>query len=90
MSMKTLGELVHLHESTVSRYEKGSIMSLDIDTLKEFARVLDVSVSYLMCMDDKPSGQIDWNKKLGEFNFTADEIQEIINFAKYITSKRTE
>ena len=38
MSMKHLGELVHLHESTISRYEKGGIMALDVEKLKEFAR----------------------------------------------------
>ena len=120
MSMKTLGELVQLHESTVSRYEKGGIMSLDIDKMKEFARVLDVSVSYLMCMDDKSSdhqrmrkemtieelaiecGISDemlersftmmkqWCEEIGEFNFTEEESTEIINFAKYIMTKRAE
>lgn len=120
MSMKTLGELVQLHESTVSRYEKGGIMSLDIDKLKEFARVLDVSVSYLMCMDEPSSdhqrirkemtieelaiecGISDemmersffmmkqWHEVVGEFNFTEEERTEIINFAKYIISKRNE
>lgn len=91
ISMKKLGELVNLHESTISRYEKGGIMALDIDKLKEFAKVLDVSVSYLMCMDEQPAAQVlDWNKELGEFNFTDSETQEIINFARYIISKRTE
>lgn len=48
MSMKKLGELVNLHESTISRYEKGEIMSLDIEKLKEFAKALDVTPAYLM------------------------------------------
>ena len=48
MSMKTLGEKVNLHESTVSRYENGEIQVLDVEKMKEFADALDISASYLM------------------------------------------
>ena len=48
LSMKKLGEMLNLHESTISRYEKGEIQALDIDKLKEFADVLNVSPMYLM------------------------------------------
>ena len=53
MSMKDLGLKVNLHESTVSRYEKGDIKALDIDKLKEFAIALDTSPSYLMGWEDE-------------------------------------
>lgn len=52
MSMKRLGELVHLHESTISRYEKGEIMALDIDKLKEFAIALDVPPTFLLGFEE--------------------------------------
>lgn len=52
MSMKTLGKKVNLHESTISRYEKGEIQSLDIEKIKEFAKALDISISYLISWDD--------------------------------------
>lgn len=48
ISMKELGQKVGLHESTISRYEKGEIQSLDIEKLKEFAQALNVSASYLI------------------------------------------
>lgn len=48
ISMRELGEKVGLHESTISRYEKGEIQSLDIEKLKEFAKALNVSASYLI------------------------------------------
>lgn len=51
ISMKVLGEMVNLHESTISRYEKGEIKALDIEKLKEFAKVLDVPTSYLIGWD---------------------------------------
>lgn len=59
MSMKKLGQLVGLHESTISRYEKGEIISLDIEKMKEFARALEVNAAWLMGWDDD-------NLKLGE------------------------
>lgn len=52
MSMKALGEKVNLHESTISRYEKGEIQSLDIEKLKEFANALEVPPSFLIGWED--------------------------------------
>lgn len=51
MTMKELGKEVGLHESTISRYEKGDIQSLDIETIKKFAKVLEVDASYLSGWD---------------------------------------
>ena len=53
LSMKRLGEMVSLHESTISRYEKGEIQSLDIEKVKEFAKALEVTPQYLMGWDSK-------------------------------------
>ena len=55
LSMKRLGEMVSLHESTISRYEKGEIQSLDIEKVKEFAKALEVTPQYLMGWDSKES-----------------------------------
>ena len=55
LSMKQLGKLVNLHESTVSRYEKGEISTLDIEKLKEFAKALSISTDYLIGWDNQNS-----------------------------------
>lgn len=52
LSMKELGELVNLHESTVSRYEKGEIQALNIEKLKEFANALDIPPEHLLNWTD--------------------------------------
>lgn len=52
LSMKQLGNLVNLHESTISRYEKGDIKALDMGKMKEFAEALSVPPEYLLCWDD--------------------------------------
>lgn len=62
MTMKTLGKEVGLHESTVSRYEKGDIQSLDIETIKKFANALEVDASYLLGWANE-NGEIQGLKK---------------------------
>lgn len=98
MTMKELGEKVKLHESTISRYENGDISSLDLEKMKEFASVLCVPVDYLACWDDDVppkdrSPDIDkallkWYEAVGELNFNDEEFDELVNYAKYIVSKR--
>ena len=97
MTMKELGKKVNLHESTISRYEKGDIATLDIDKIKEFANVLGVSTSYLTCWEEKDNNETlpsfdnatrKWYEQVGELNFNEREFQELVNYAKYIISKR--
>jgi len=42
LTMKELGELVDLHESTIKRYEDGKIKQLDITKAKDFAKALKI------------------------------------------------
>jgi len=48
MSMKEVASLVNLHESSVQRYEAGLVKKISIDKLKEFAKVLDLDIDYLI------------------------------------------
>lgn len=48
MTLRELGELVGLHESTVQRYEKGKIKKIDMEVIKEFARALRVNPVYIL------------------------------------------
>ena len=62
MSMKELGARVNLHESTVSRYEKGDIKTLDLEKIEEFAKVLGVSSSYLAVWENNVVSSTSFNK----------------------------
>ena len=94
LSMKQLGKLVNLHESTISRYEKGEIQALDIEKLKEFAKALGVPAHYLLGMNEKEN--IDnttkhlkiWDEIVGNFELTDDEVKKIALYAKFIISER--
>ena len=48
LTMKELGKLVDLHESTIQRYESGDIKKLEIEKAKEFAKALKVSPIHLL------------------------------------------
>ena len=48
MSMKEVASLVNLHESSVQRYEAGLVKKISIDKLKEFAKVLNLDIDYLI------------------------------------------
>ena len=53
ISLKDLGVKVGLSESTVSRYEKGEIQSLDIEKLKDFAIALHTTPEHLLGWDSQ-------------------------------------
>ena len=87
MSMKELGKMVGLHESTVSRYEKGEIKALDIETLKEFAKALEVSSAYLTGWDENAKSETHY-EKLKKMKLTDKELDMLLDYANYIISKR--
>lgn len=92
MTMKELGLRMNLHESTVSRYEKGEL-SIDTKKATEFAKALEVTPQYLCGWSTKESIEKfnnTWEENVNEFNFTESEMTELCNFAKYLISKRGE
>jgi len=48
ITLKELGNLVGLSESTIQRYEKGKIKNVDIDVVKRFANALEIQPTYLL------------------------------------------
>jgi len=51
MSMKEVALLLNIHESGVQRYEAGLVKNISIDKLKEFAKVLNLDIAYLIGAD---------------------------------------
>ncbi len=88
MSRAYLGKLVNLHESTVKRYEDGQIKTLDIEKMKEFAKVLDINPEFLMGFEgevvetETNSSYLTVYRKVyacDEFEVFEDPLDEIIN-----------
>lgn len=58
ITLLELGKLVGISESTVKRYEDGSIKSVSIDMLKKFSTALNVQPADLMGWDTSPKKTI--------------------------------
>lgn len=72
MSLKELGLKVDKHESTLSKYESGSIKNISFQLITEIANILGVPETYLLCMDEED---------------TKEESNETIYYKKTITEE---
>ena len=52
LTLKELGALVGISESTTQRYEKGQIKSVDINIIKKFSDALEVPTERLLGWDE--------------------------------------
>ena len=88
MSMKELGSKVNLHESTISRYEKGDIKSLDIDKLKEFAVALGLPSDYLIGWNENQvSPTQKYIDEIEKLNLPESKLKELVSYAKFIKNR---
>lgn len=54
LTLKELGKMVGVSESTMSNYETGK-REPDFDTLRKFSEILEVSIDYLLGITDDPT-----------------------------------
>lgn len=87
ITLKELGDLIGIAESTAQRYEKGKIKSLDIEMIKRIAKALNVTPSYLMGWEDKEEIETIAAHHDGE-EWTEEELQAIEDFKQFVLSKR--
>ncbi len=58
-TLEELGEKVGLTKSTVTKYERGEIKTLDISKIKDFANILKIDTAYLAGWEDEPDDNND-------------------------------
>lgn len=58
LTMKELGLLIGLSESTAQRYESGKIKNVSIDVLKKFAAALGVEPEYIIGWDKEEVDEV--------------------------------
>lgn len=90
LSMKELGRLFGLSESTISLYESGKRQP-DNETILKIADFFDVSVDYLLGREEKetPSYTEEERKLFGLIEQLTDaEVEELSNYLDYLLSKR--
>lgn len=95
ITMKQLGEVIGVAESTISLYENGKRQP-DNDTLQKLADYFCTTTDYLLGRTDEPTAN-SLDKQLEGVDFalwgevhdlTDEEKQDIINFVKFTKSKR--
>ena len=93
ISMKELGSRIGVSESTISRYENGS-MSMPFNQIKPIADALNVSAKYLLDWKDtnieKELFFDYWDKEIKTYTFSDSELNELKSFIQFIISKRGE
>ncbi len=87
LTLEELGAKVGLTKSTVTKYERGEIKTLDISKIKEFAKVLRVDSNYLACWDDEEP-EIKTVAAHAIEDLTDDEIDEVLDFIRFQKMKR--
>ena len=93
LTLKDVANALGTAESTVSRYESSDIQNMGIDKVAALAKVLQCSPAFLMGWTDSIDG-FKTNKPqslAAHFegdDYTEDEMEEILNFAEYVKSKR--
>ena len=84
-TLKQLGGLIGVGESTVSQYENEKRQP-DNATLIKLASIFGVSVDYLLGVDEQPEPQVAFSG--GADDLTEDEIAQVQDFIAYLKSKR--
>lgn len=89
-TQKEFGEKLGLSESSVNKYEKGNIKDVGIDMAHKMATVLNTTPQVLMGWntneeDNQEEIETIAAHALKELN--EEELEEVLNFARYIKSK---
>lgn len=96
LTMKQLGAIFSLSESTISLYENGKHYP-DMETMQKFADFFNVSVDYLLGREDAQikkapvsDPETEAREKLVSIlmEYTPDELQRIMDFAAGIKASR--
>lgn len=97
MSVTEFADKVGTSRMQIYRYESGQIEKMPYKILIPIAKALGTTPTYLLGMDDEPRTEYPkdldkhfkkWHDAVKELNFSDEEFDELVNYAKYIVSKR--
>ena len=101
LSLNELAEELHVSTDKLKNYENGK-EQIPLDTLDKLASIFNISVNMLIGMNFKARENEShfvsimrilkrtkqWNEVVGETEFSDAEMNELMNYAKYLISKR--
>lgn len=84
-----LAEAVGIAQPTIYKYERG-IRKIPMNVLEKFANYFEISVTELICAEPDVSENCNpaWVNVLKSYELSDSEVQELMNYAKFIVSKR--
>lgn len=92
-----LAEVLGFNRSAIAKIESGEIANLKRETLAILADYFKVSPTYILGYEESYETKEKKNKiikafteEIGTFDYSDQEVAEIISFAKYVLSKRKE
>lgn len=103
LSADSLAKMIGKDRSTIYRYENGSIDKISAEMLEPLAEALETTPAYLIGLDRSAESVVvsfvssegmqlkhmeAWHRELGHVEFTDEENDEIIKFAKYLIVRR--
>lgn len=91
LTLEEVGNRCEASKSTVRKWELGIIKNMRRDKIVKLAKALDVAPEYLMGWSDDPHHKEErkiWEEEFKSGTFTPEEVDEIMNFARFLLSKR--
>lgn len=91
MSVEQLAEKIGKSRTTVWRYENGNIEEMPYTILIPIAKALNVSPTVLLGIDEENYSSLldNLNEYIKDNLFAEYEIEELIDYAKWIVNKRS-
>ena len=93
LTQEELGKRIGVQKSAIAKYENGRVVNLKRSVIAKLADVLDCAPSFLMCLDDDKSDQAVPDPKSEQLQallatMSGEEKEELLNYIKYLLSKR--
>lgn len=94
VTQEELGKVIGVTKATIMKYEKGMVENLKRSSIEKLANYLDVTPSYLMCLEN-----VEQKEKMNDFRFAShnginidgldeNDIEEITRFVEFIRNKK--
>lgn len=97
ITQKELAKKLGVSQSTIAKYEYGE-RKITLTFIQELAKIFDITEDEIIGTKKEKElykfpphfdkYTLKWYEAVGELNFNEHEFQELVNYAKYIVSKR--
>lgn len=88
LTQTQLAEAVGMTQSRIYKYEKG-FQRVPMNVLQTFANYFEISMSELIGLEYSYNAEeSEWFNEIKSYNLSNDEINDLMNYVRYIVTKR--